>query len=169
MVLLTQTVHLSWTNTNTVSKWTKTRFHKTHITLVFHRVHPKWFASLWYVQRTPCIYLSPRLALSPNRSKRASTWASSPWSTIKCVQNNFWPYSMFGTNRAPICSDRNTISETDQNEIPHESCHLGVPSALSKMISKPMVGSAQTVHLSSVKTSTISKQTKISFHMTYIT
>jgi hypothetical protein len=55
------------------------------------------------------------------------------------------------------CSDTNTIFETDENKIPHESRHLGDPSALSKMISKPMVGSAQMVLLSSVEIRAISK------------
>jgi hypothetical protein len=32
MVCSVQTVHLSCTDTNTVSKWTKTRFHMTHVT-----------------------------------------------------------------------------------------------------------------------------------------
>jgi hypothetical protein len=32
MVRLAQTVHLSCTNTNTVSKWTEIRFHMTHVT-----------------------------------------------------------------------------------------------------------------------------------------
>jgi hypothetical protein len=48
----------------------------------------------------------------------------------------------------------------DQNEIPHDLGHLGVLSGASKMISKPMVSSAQTVHLSCIKISTMSKQKK---------
>jgi hypothetical protein len=68
----------------------------------FHRVHPKWFLSLWYDLRKPCTYLASRLALYPNGPKEASTWASSPWSTIGCGQNDFWSYGTFGTNRAPI-------------------------------------------------------------------
>jgi hypothetical protein len=32
MVRLVQTVHLSCTDTNTISKWTEIRFHKTHVT-----------------------------------------------------------------------------------------------------------------------------------------
>jgi hypothetical protein len=32
MVRLVQTVYLSCTNTNTISKWTKTRFYMTHVT-----------------------------------------------------------------------------------------------------------------------------------------
>jgi hypothetical protein len=44
-VCLAQAVHLSWTDTNTISKWTKTRLHMTHVTLEFHHVRPKWFLS----------------------------------------------------------------------------------------------------------------------------
>jgi hypothetical protein len=65
------------------------RFHMTHVTLEFHRVHPKRFLSLWYVRRKPCNYLASSLALSPIRLNRASTWALTPRSTIGCVQNNF--------------------------------------------------------------------------------
>jgi hypothetical protein len=71
MVCLVQTVHLSCTNTNTVSKRTKTRFHITHVTYEFHQVRPKLFTSLWYFQCKPCTYLVSRLALSPNRPNRA--------------------------------------------------------------------------------------------------
>ena len=40
-VCSTQTVHLSCTNTNTVSKYYETRFHMTHVTKEFHWVRPK--------------------------------------------------------------------------------------------------------------------------------
>jgi hypothetical protein len=76
MVRLAQIMHLSCTNTNTVSKQTKTRFQMTHVTYEFHRVRSKWFPSLWYIQRKLCIYLASTLGLSPNRTKRASSWAS---------------------------------------------------------------------------------------------
>jgi hypothetical protein len=49
----------------------------------------KWFSSLRYVRCKPCSYLESRLALHPNGPKRASIWASSPRSTIRCVQNDF--------------------------------------------------------------------------------
>jgi hypothetical protein len=48
----------------------------------------------------------------------------------------------------------------DRNEIPYDPSHQGVPSGVSIMISDPMVRSAQTVHLSSVKIVSISKWTK---------
>jgi hypothetical protein len=57
----------------------------------------------------------------------------------------------------------------DRNEILHDPRHLGVPSGVSKTLSKHVVCSAQTVHLSYVKISTISKRTKLSFHMSLIT
>jgi hypothetical protein len=88
LVRLAQTVHLSCTDTNTVSK-RKVRFHMTRVTKEFHRVCPKWCPSLWYVRCKPCNYLASRLALSPNGPKRAFTCASSPWSTISWVQNDF--------------------------------------------------------------------------------
>jgi hypothetical protein len=48
----------------------------------------------------------------------------------------------------------------DWNEFLHDPHHLAVSSGESKMISEPTVRSAQTVHLSWIKISTISKQTK---------
>jgi hypothetical protein len=65
MVRFARTVHLSCTDTNTISK-RETRFQMTHVTLEFHRVRQKQFSSLWYVQSKPCTYLASRLALSPN-------------------------------------------------------------------------------------------------------
>jgi hypothetical protein len=71
MVCLVQTVHLSCTDTNTVHKCPKTRFHMAHVTYEYHRVRLKLFMSLWYVQCKPCTYLVSRLALFPNGPNRA--------------------------------------------------------------------------------------------------
>jgi hypothetical protein len=71
MVCSVQTKHLSCTDINIVSKWTKTRFHTTHVTYEFQRVHPKLFMTLLYVQCKLCTYLASRLALSPNGPNRA--------------------------------------------------------------------------------------------------
>ena len=57
----------------------------------------------------------------------------------------------------------------DQNEIPLGPRHIGVPSDVSKMISEPMVRSAQPVHLSCDKITTISKWTATSFHLSLVT
>jgi hypothetical protein len=48
MVCSVQTVHLSCTDINIVSKWTKMKFHTTHATYEFHWVRPQLFMSLWY-------------------------------------------------------------------------------------------------------------------------
>jgi hypothetical protein len=43
MICLVQSMHLSCTDTNTVSKQTEPKFHRTHVTEEFHRVRPKRF------------------------------------------------------------------------------------------------------------------------------
>jgi hypothetical protein len=141
-VCLAQTVHLSWFDKNTISEWTKTRFHMTHITLEFHRVRPKRYLRLGFVQHKPCNYLASRLALSSNGLNRASTWASSPRSTTRCVQNDFWACGIFGPNYAPILHRHSDCLQMDRNEIPQDPCHLVAPSGASKMISVPVVRSA---------------------------
>jgi hypothetical protein len=111
----------------------------------------------------PCTYLMSRLALSPCRSNRASTWASSPRSTIGCIQNDFWADGMFAVNHEPILHRHQQCFQTDRIELLHEPPHLSVPA--SKMISKLMVHSAQTMHLSCTNTNTVSKRTKTRFHI----
>jgi hypothetical protein len=86
-----------------------------------------------------CTYLAPTLTLSPNRPKWDSTLPTSPRSSIRCDQNDFWGYGMFGANCAPILRQDWHYLQTVQNEFPLEPRHLGVPSGVSKMISEPMV------------------------------
>jgi len=57
----------------------------------------------------------------------------------------------------------------DQSEIPYDTRPQGVPSRASKLIFEHMVRSMQTVQLSFLKISTISKQTKPSFHLSPFT
>jgi hypothetical protein len=47
MVCLAQTVHLSCTDINTISKQIETRFHMAHVTKEFHWMRRKQFLSLW--------------------------------------------------------------------------------------------------------------------------
>ena len=169
MVHLAQTVLLSCTDTSTISKQTETRFHRTHIIQQFHWVRPKKIMSLWYIWHIPCTYLASRLALSPNGPKRASTWASSSCSSIGCVQNDFWACGTFGANRAPILHLHKHCIQMDRNEIPHDPHHLGVLSGASKTISEPIVYSTQTVHLSCIRISTVSKWIETSFHLILVT
>jgi hypothetical protein len=72
MVRLAQTVHLSCTDPNAISKRTEMRFDLTHVTKEFHRVGPKSFLSLWYDRSKLSNYLVSRLVLSPNGPKQAS-------------------------------------------------------------------------------------------------
>jgi hypothetical protein len=113
----------------------------------------------------PCTFIT----LCPNRLNQAFTWASSPRRTIGCVQNDFWAYGMFDANSGPILHRHEHYLQTDQNENPHDPRHPGVPSGVSQTFFEPMARSAQTVHLSCVRISTISKQTKSSFHLILIT
>jgi hypothetical protein len=52
-----------------------------------------------------------KLALSPNRPKRTSTWASSPTSTIRCVQNDFWSNGTFCETMHLSCAKISSISK----------------------------------------------------------
>jgi len=114
---LAQIVHLSCTDTNTISKRTETRFHLSLI--------------------------------------------------IGCVQNDFWAYVTFVTNRPHILHKYEHYIQTDRNEIPLEPRHLGVLLGAVKMISKPRL--EQTVHLSCTNTNTISKRTETRFHLSLVT
>jgi hypothetical protein len=111
MVCLAQTVHPSCDEINIVFKQNETSFHLTDITYEYNWVRPKWFLSLWNVQRNPCTYLVLRLTLPPNGSKWASTWVTLPWSTIRCVQNYFWAYGTFYATVHLACAEINTISK----------------------------------------------------------
>jgi hypothetical protein len=106
------------------------------------------------------------LLVSRNRLNRACSCASSPRSTIGCIQNDFWANGMFGANYAPILRQDYHYLQMDGIKLPHKPRHLSVPPGLSKTISEPMVCLAQIVHLSCTETNTISKWTKTRFHMT---
>jgi hypothetical protein len=102
MICSAQTMHLSCVGSNTISKWTKTSFHLTSITLEYHQVCPKWFPYPWYIRRKPSTFLAPKLKLFPNRSKSTSARSTSHRSIIRCVQNDLRAYGTYGANRAPI-------------------------------------------------------------------
>jgi hypothetical protein len=69
---------------------------------------------------------------------------------------------------SPILHGRKHYLQTDQNEIPHDLGHQGIPSGASKMIFVPVVCLAQTIHLCCTDPNTISKRVKTRFHMTHI-
>jgi hypothetical protein len=105
MVHLEQTVHLSCTDATTVSKWS-----------TIGCVQNEFFC-LWYVLRKPCNYLALTLPLSLNGLKCDSTWQMSHRWSIRCVQNDFWPYVTFGANHASSCVKISTISEQTKMSI----------------------------------------------------
>ena len=69
---------------------------------------------------------------------------------------------MFVAYHAPILHRHQHCLQMDRNEIPHDPCHLGVPTGASKRIFEPTVCSAQTMHLSCTDTNTVSKWTDLS-------
>jgi hypothetical protein len=54
LVRLAQTMQLSCTDTNTISKWTKSSIHLSLVNYEYHRVRLKLFLSLWYIWSKPC-------------------------------------------------------------------------------------------------------------------
>jgi hypothetical protein len=62
-----------------------------------------------------------------------------------------------------------TLSPNGLKQDSTQPSHLRVPSEVSKTIYEPRVCSVQTVHLSCVKISTISKWTERSFHLSLVT
>jgi hypothetical protein len=102
MVHSSQTVHLPCVRMSYIFERSRSSFHLSLLTKEYHWVRPKRFLSLWYIWCKPCTYLASRFTVSPNELNQASTWASSPRSAIRCVQNHFWAYGTFGANLAPI-------------------------------------------------------------------
>jgi hypothetical protein len=117
----------------------------------------KLISNRWYVPCKPCIYLASRLVLSSNGPNWAFTWASSPRSTIGCLDNGFWSYGALVANHAPILQRNSHCLQTDQSEIPYDTRHLGDLLGASKLTSEHMVHYMQTMHLPCIKISTISK------------
>ena len=144
MVHLAQTVYLSCTETNTISKETEVRFYMTHIILEFYWVLPNIFLSIWYVR------------------------CNSSRSSIGCVENGFLGYDALGAICAPILHQDQHYLQTKQTELPLEPLYPGVSSGASKMVSQAMMHQAQTVYLSCTKTNSVSKQTEARFHMTHV-
>jgi hypothetical protein len=65
-------------------------------------------------------------------------------------------YSSQSLSRTEI----NTIYKMDQNNIPLDPHHIGIPSGVPKAISEPIVHSVQTVYQSCMQINTISKRPK---------
>ena len=103
-----------------------------HVIKGFSRVLPNWFLSIWYIPCKPCTYIASRLALSLNRPNRASTWASSPRTTIGCFQNGFLSLWCIRCKLCTHLASRLALSPNRSNWVPLEPFHLGVPWVLPK-------------------------------------
>jgi hypothetical protein len=158
MVCSVQTVLLSCTDTNTISKRTKMRFHTIHLTYKFHWVCPKLFMGLWYVQWKPCTYLASRLTLSPNGPNRAPPEPRHRGVSSGASKTIYEPMVHLMETEHLSFTD---ASKRDSTWLRH----LGAPLGASNTISKPMVRSTQTVHQSCIRSSTIPKRTEPSFHL----
>jgi hypothetical protein len=150
MVCLAQTVHLSCVKISTISKRNEMSIHLCLVTLEYHRVHPKWFLSLWYVWHKPCTYLALTQTMYPNGPKRDSTdprhlgvpsGASKTFLSLWYVWHKGFTYLALTLILSP---NRPKWYST-------WPMSLGVPSDVSKMVSEAMVHLAPTVHLSCVK------------------
>jgi hypothetical protein len=114
IVCSVQTVHLSCTNTNTVSKRTKTRFHTTHVTYEFRRVRPKLFMMYWCIQCKPRTYLASKFALSPNRPNRAPPDPCHQGVPSGASKMIYEPMVHLTQTEHRSCTDANTVSKQIQ-------------------------------------------------------
>jgi hypothetical protein len=110
-VHLAQNVHLSYTDTNTVSKRNEMRIHMTQVTYLFYRVCPKRFSSLWYVKRKPCTYLALRKHyLQMDRNEHSLEPRHLGVSPGACIAISKATVRLAQTVRLS-CTDTNTISK----------------------------------------------------------
>jgi hypothetical protein len=147
IVCSVQTVLVSCTDTNSICKQTKMGFHMTHVTYKFHRVHPKLFMSLWYVQGKQCTYLASRLAISLNRLNRAPP----------DPRHLGVPLGVSKTIYEPMVRSVQTVHLSSIKISTTRPSSPMITLATSKMIYEPMVRLTQTEHLSCTDTNTISK------------
>jgi hypothetical protein len=156
MVHLVQTVHLYFTDTNTVSKRTKTRFHMTHsfrTSIGCVQDDFRAYGTFFTNRALSCVKISTiskwtqtKLQLEPRHlgvSSGASNMISEP--RVRSAQTVHI-----------YCMDSNTVSKQIERRF-HMTHSLGVPSGAYNMTSEPMVHSTQIAHLSCIKITTISK------------
>jgi hypothetical protein len=108
MVCSVQTVLQPCTDTNTIFKWSKTRFHTTHVAYEFHRVRPKLFMTYgtFSANRAPifCSTIS-------KRTKQISTRPSSPRSTAGASKTIYEPMVHLTQTEHLSCTDTNIVSK----------------------------------------------------------
>jgi hypothetical protein len=118
-----QTVHLSRTDTSTVSKLVRNEISHYPRHLGVSLGACKMISEPMVCSaRTVHSYRASRLALSPKGPKRVSTWASSPRSTIGCIQNDFWAYGTWAQTMHQSCTDSNVVSK--RTEMRFQKTHV---------------------------------------------
>ena len=75
-----------------------------------------------------------------------------PRRNIRCAQHHYHCYGMLYAKHAISCAKTNTSLLMEENNIPHDGCHLGVTSGVPNTITIAMVCSTQTMHLSCAET-----------------
>jgi hypothetical protein len=169
MVRSVKTMHLSCTDTNIVSKWTKTRFHTTQVTYEFHRMRPKLFMSWWYVQCKPCTYLCTDTSTMSKQTKMRFHTTHVTYKFHRVRPKLIMSLWYVQCKPCTYLVSRLALSPNGPNRTPLDPRHLGVPWGAFKMIYEPMVRLTQTEHLSCTDANTVSKRTKTRFHTTHIT
>jgi hypothetical protein len=115
MVCSVQTVLQPGTNTNTISKWTKMRFHMTHVTYEFHRVHPKLFMTYGTFNANHAPIFCSTIS---KRTKQISTRPSSPRSTVGASKTIYEPMVRLTQTEHLSCTDANTVSKQIETRFP---------------------------------------------------
>jgi hypothetical protein len=108
MVCSVQTVLQPCTGTNTISKWTKTRFHTTHLTYEFHRVRPKLFMTYGTFNANCAPIFCSTIS---KQTEQISTRPSSPWSTSCASKMIYEPIVRLTHTEHLSCTDANTVSK----------------------------------------------------------
>jgi hypothetical protein len=72
-VCLAQTMHLSCPDNNNISKWSKRRFHMTHVTLEFHRVRPNQSSEPLVLSAETMLLTCVKIGTILNELNQAST------------------------------------------------------------------------------------------------
>jgi hypothetical protein len=105
MVRLAQTVHLYYTDTNSVSKRNESSFHLSLVTLVFHHVH---------------LYCTDTNTVTKQTETRFHM-TYSPRSSIRCIQDDFHAYGTSAQTAHLSCVKNSTISKRTKMRF-----HLGL-------------------------------------------
>jgi hypothetical protein len=168
MVCLAQSVHLSYTDTNTVSKTDRNKIPPDpHHIVVPSGVSNTIFEPL--VRSMQTVHLScVKITNTSKRTELRFQLSLVTWEYHRACPK--WFLSQWDVWRKPCNSLASTLTLSLDRPKWDSTWSTSPRSSTGwKMISKPVVCSVQTTHLSWVKITTISKQTELSFHLSLVT